>query len=147
MKYHKTDRVLMIINDEIVDASLLQRYGFLLYKQYQPELSKISNYRKELKFYEDWKPFYFGPFSKDLDTDIKTSIINKLLVKRDRRKLFSYNYYLTLDGRKRWRFLQSIFVKEMESIQKRIKHLQGIEVERLLIGIYEKYPEYNKLRQ
>ncbi len=140
------DRVLMIISDTTIRGSTrLQKYGFLLHKQYKKELSRIARNHAELKFYDDWKPLWYGPFSKDLEEDIKTcastGTIEKTLVDQD---LELYRYALTLKGRVQWRKILRESGNETRAIHEKIANLQTIRLERLLEGIYHAYPEYTK---
>ena len=70
MDFSRTDRILLAINGATIHGTTrLQKYGFLLYKQHERELSAISSKDPALKFYDDWKPFWFGPFSESLSKD------------------------------------------------------------------------------
>ena len=52
------ERVLFIINDNVINGSTrFQKYGFLLFKQYQKEL---QSYYRDFKFYDDWIPHNLG---------------------------------------------------------------------------------------
>lgn len=140
------DRVLVILNDSTINGTTrLQKYGFLLSKQYKKELTSISNSRQALAFYEDWEPLWYGPFSKNLQRDVKECVrdglINKEIIDADRN---SYQYTPTLSGRVRWRKLTAEFQNEMIAIHKKITNLQNMRQELLIEGIYNAYPKYIK---
>ena len=146
MEFAGMDRILMIVSDATVHGTTrLQKYGFLLYKQYEQELSAISRGNPMLRFYEDWKPFWFGPFSESLSKDIQAcvdaDIIYKEMVDPARN---SYRYSPTIYGRMRWRQLLSEFQTEITAIHEKVMNLQRMRLERLLQGIYDAYPEYTK---
>ena len=82
-QFRSADRALIVISDATIHGSTrLQKYGFLLYKQYGKELSKISGNESALKFYEDWKAFWYGPFSKSLMEDIDECVTRNLCIKK-----------------------------------------------------------------
>ena len=140
------DRILMIINDNTIHGTTrLQKYGFLLFKQYEWELRRIANMQADLKFYDDWKSFWYGPYSECLNKDVQKCIenktISKLLVDKNRNK---YNYSLTIRGRAVWREMLNRFHVEMPEIETKIRNLQKIGLETLLSGVYSAYPEYTK---
>ena len=138
------DRALMIVNDFTIHGSTrLQKYGFLLSKQYADELSSISHKEPKLQFYDDWKPLWYGPFSKNLEDDINECVESRLVYKEPiDLRLNSYRYSFTLRGRIRWRKMHTNFQNEMNSIYEKIANLQKIQLERLLERIYAAYPEY-----
>ena len=56
-----TDRILMIIGDLTINGTTrLQKYGFLLHMKHGHDLKTISKTQKELEFYSDWKPYWYG---------------------------------------------------------------------------------------
>ena len=146
MELENTDRALMIVSDATIHGTTrLQKYGFLLHKQYGQELSAILRSNPDVGFYGDWKPFWFGPFSESLSKDIQACVeaglIYKELVDPARN---SYRYSLTVRGRRRWRQLLSEFTSEITAIHEKVANLQGVRLERLLQRIYDAYPEYTK---
>ena len=147
MEYHGSDRVLMIVADTtILGSTRLQKYGFLLYKQYERELLDISRDNRELKFYDDWKPYWYGPFSEILRKDISACVDEHHLVYKEMadqsRNLHAYS--LTIRGRVRWRQMLDALGPEMTAIHGKIMNLQRVRLERLLEGVYNLYPEYTK---
>ena len=144
MEYTGMDRVLLTMGDAAVfGTTRLQRYGFLLHKQYWKELSAISNKYGSLKFYDDWKPYWFGPHSESMDRDTKACVDAKLIYKDMVDPVMNlHRYGLTTSGRTRWRRLLGEFGREMEAIRKRVASLQEMRLERLLQGVYDAYPEY-----
>ena len=146
MVLESTDRALMILSDATVHGTTrLQKYGFLLHKQYGREVSAILRDNPNMGFYDDWKPFWFGPFSESLSKDIQACVdaglVYKELVDPARN---SYRYSLTVRGRKRWRQLLGEFTSEITTIHEKVMNLQGMRLERLLQRIYDAYPEYTK---
>ena len=145
-EYVSRDRLLLAISDTTIHGTTrLQKYGFLLYKQYGKELSAISSKHDNLTFYDDWKPYWFGPYSESLSKDTKAcvddSLVYKDMVDPARN---SYRYSLTMSGRMRWRKIMSEFHTEMTAIREKIMNLQKMRLERLLQGVYDAYPEYTK---
>lgn len=147
MRLENTDRVLVIVSDATIHGTTrLQKYGFLLHKQYGKEVSAILRANPEMKFYDDWKPFWFGPFSESLSKDVRACVDAGLIYKElmDPARN-SYRYGLTVSGRGRWRQLLGEFTPEITAIHEKIANLQGIRLERLLQRIYDAYPKYTKL--
>ncbi|MXX20812.1 MAG: hypothetical protein F4W68_05645 [Cenarchaeum sp. SB0661_bin_35] len=143
-KFSESDRALMVISDAMIYGSTrLQKYGFLLTKQYKKEMDGIAKAAPELKFYDDWEPLWFGPFSrslaKDIDICMQSGLIYQEPVKLSQN---SFRYGLTLKGRRRWRAMLHKSSKEITAIQKKVMNLQKMRLERLLEGIYYAYPEY-----
>ena len=65
-EYVSRDRLLLAISDTTIHGTTrLQKYGFLLYKQYGKELSAISSKHDNLTFYDDWKPYWFGAIQRE----------------------------------------------------------------------------------
>ena len=140
------DRVLMIISDSTIHGTTrLQKYGFLLSKQYEWELRNIASMQAELKFYDDWMPFWYGPYSESLDKDVKkcakNGTVSMLLMDEALNK---YQYSLTIKGRAVWRGMLNRFHDGMPAIDAKIRNLQKIGLETLLSGVYSAYPEYTK---
>lgn len=145
-QFNSADRALVIINDvEIHRSTRLQKYGFLLSQQYKKELSKMALNCPDLKFYTDWEAFWYGPFSKSLQTDVNTCVENKLIRKTliDQNQN-SYKYALTIKGRLRWRKILDASRNEVSAIHEKVSYLQTMRLERLLEGIYYAYPNYTK---
>ena len=139
------DRVLFVINDnEIKGSTRFQKYGFLLWEQYQKELKKIASVHESLVFYDDWKPHYYGPFSTELQNDIDACIKNGLLCKSKGDGLKLDIYWLTLKGRIRWRkfFTDDEYYEEAKKINDKIRNLQKVHYYSLLRQIYKEYPKY-----
>ena len=140
------DRVLMIISDGTIHGTTrLQKYGFLLSKQYEWELRNIANMQAELKFYDDWMPFWYGPYSESLNNDVKkcaaNGTVSMLLVDKALNK---YQYSLTIKGRAIWRRMLNKFQDDMSAIDTKVRNLQKTGLETLLSGVYSAYPEYTK---
>ena len=146
IRYVPADRILMIINDTtIVGRTRLQKYGFLLSRQYEGELSRISRMTNELKFYNDWKPYWYGPFSDDLRADLteyEKEMVETEMITDSYAEVIRYS--LTIKGRVRWRAMLEQFGDEMHSIHDKIRELQSIRLERLLECVYNAYPEFTK---
>lgn len=141
------DRVLFIINDNLIHGSTrFQKYGFLLYKQYSKELEKLENTFSEFDFYDDWTPYYYGPYSKTLEKNIQTAIdlklLNRIEDRNEHSKKTTHLYSLTLRGRIRWRKFLSDAPKEMKIINEKIRELQHKDFYVLLRQIYDAYPDY-----
>lgn len=139
-----SDRALMVVSDAMVHGSTrMQKYGFLLAKQYKKETDRISKTAPSLEFYDDWEPLWFGPFSRSLAKDIDTCVKNSLIRKEPlRMSPDSYRYSFTIQGRAQWRNMVDKFRGDMTAIRKKVAHLQRVSLESLLEGIYIAYPEY-----
>ena len=141
----------MVISDTVIHGSTrLQKYGFLLYKQYGKELSRIADKTargntSELRFYDDWEPLWYGPFSRGLKEDTGACVSAGLVhMAPANQELKSHRYALTIRGRVRWRRILHECPKEIEAVHEKIANLQATRLERLLEGIYHAYPEYTK---
>ena len=137
-------RILFIINDNIVQGSTrFQKYGFLLFKQYQKELTKLKTNYPTFNFYDDWKPHHFGPYSEQLRQDIISCINDGILDKKIIVGKKEYKQYmLTLKGRVLWRKLFSKTTDEMIKINDKIRYLQTMNLMEILKQIYDAYPSY-----
>ena len=141
------DRLLFIINDNMIYGSTrFQKYGFLLFKQYEKELKELGIAFSNFNFYADWKAHYYGPYSKELEKDIENTISSKLLIKSEHKvdgsEKIAHIYSLTLRGRARWRKLFNKVPEEIIEINKKIQNLQNKNFYTLLKEIYDVYPEY-----
>ncbi|MXY60768.1 MAG: hypothetical protein F4Y82_01450 [Cenarchaeum sp. SB0665_bin_23] len=143
-KFSKSDRALMVVSDATIYGSTrLQKYGFLLTQQYKKEMEGIAKATPELKFYDDWAPLWFGPFSKSLAKDIDACMQNGLIYKEPvKLSQNSFRYGLTLKGRRKWRAMLHKSTKDITAIHKKVMNLQKMRLERLLEYIYYAYPEY-----
>lgn len=145
-QFESADRALVIISDaEIHGSTRLQKYGFLLSRQYKKELSSLASNCPGLKFYDDWEPLWYGPFSRSLQKDVETCVSGGLISKTlTDPGLGSYRYAPTLRGRVRWRKILDASGKEIRDIHEKASNLQSMRLERLLEEIYHAYPEYTK---
>ena len=139
------DRPLLIINDfTIAGSTRFQKYGFLLHKEYGAYIISLSE-RCNIKFYDDWKPYHFGPFSKSLKEDLKecvdTRVIQTINVSTGNEGRMMTTYSLTPKGRTKWVEIWDK-VPEIPSIVKQIQSLQKIPYYILLGQIYRAYPEF-----
>ena len=146
VQFTSEDRVLIILNDNTINGTTrLQKYGFLLAKQYVKELSSMSERRQSLTFYDDWEALWYGPFSRGLQKDVEKCVGGGLVTKEPMdASTNSYRYALTIRGRARWRKMLAEFQNETIAICEKISSLQKMRQERLLEGIYNAYPEYTK---
>lgn len=139
------NRVLLIINDNTIHGSIrFQKYGFLLYKQYERDLKDIEISFPNLGFYDDWKAHYYGPYSEELEKDIEKCVSNNFIRKSSvitEKKQKMYMYTLTIKGRTEWRAMYDK-IDEMAQIDKKIKNLQKIPYYTLIRQIYNAYPKY-----
>ena len=140
------DRVLMIIGNEMIHGrGRLQRYGFLLSEQYGSKLEQISKIDEKLKFYADWKPHYYSPFSKKLEDDVDNCIDKGFVGVQDIDKLHKLDrYFLTYRGSTRWRRMCVKHKENMKAIVEKVGKLQTIPLEDLILRIDLKYPQYAK---
>ncbi len=139
------DRVLFIINDNVIQgATRFQKYGFVIFKQYQKELAELNlSYNRSFNFYEDWKPHRFGPYSEQLTQDIKNCVTNGILDEKmiDKDRGFK-QYFLTLKGRIKWRKIFFNTTDEVIKINNKIRYLQTMKLVELLRQVYDAYPKY-----
>ena len=136
----------MVVSDATIHGSArIQRYGFLLYKQHGKEMGTIADRKPALRFYDDWEPLWYGPFSRSLNLDVKACMRNGLMY-REPANLGqdSHSYSLTIRGRVQWHGMLREFNDEMDTIRRKIRKLQKIRLERLLEGVYNAYPESTK---
>lgn len=142
----EADRPLLVINDFAVWGSTrVQKYGFLLRQLHGKEMTTIHEIYG-IKFYDDWKAFWYGPYSYNLHQDLETCIANgsvvKLnLAKMDREK--KHVFQLTPRGRLRWRQL-FMSIPEIPIIVKTIGEYQKIPYYTLLNRVYSGWPEFAK---
>ncbi len=137
------ERVLFIINDNAVHgATRLQKYGFLLHKQYRKELSELA-IEYMVPFYDDWKAYHYGPFSRQLEADIEKCVDAGLIKKDAGSGNHKYDIYsLTTKGRVKWRRLLAEKTSEIGDLHEKIRLLQAENLRTLLTKIYNAYPEY-----
>lgn len=145
MTLQPEERVLLIISDcTIAGATRLQKYGFLLRKQFGKELSKIED-RYGISFYTDWKAHHYGPYSEQLSRDIKTCV-DRRLVEEQNAKGPTGNRYMrygfTTKGRRVWRTILGNNTKEVSDISDKVRFLQATNTGKLLRDIYTEYPAY-----
>ena len=146
MELVETDRALLIICDTtIYGTTRLQKYGFLISKQFGKELADISFGEKDQPFYNDWEALWYGPFSKGLQKDVDECARERLIYKEPiDTNQNTYQYGLTTKGRIRWRKIYAKFTDAVNPIHKKVMNLQKVRLERLLERIYTAYPEYTK---
>ena len=139
-------RVLLIINDNvIIGTTRIQKYGFLLYQQHKKELTKIKKGRfLNLDFYNDWEPYYYGPFSRKLKEDLATCIQKQLVSVKDANTENTKRYMLTIKGRSKWRDILFDSTPAVVKINEKIRSMQTIRLFELLRHVYVEYPKYTK---
>lgn len=140
----ETDRIVFILNDYAVwGKTRLQKYGFLLSELYEYEMRQIHN-KHNIKFYDDWKPHWYGPFSQDLKDDLDACIENQLVAKLDMSKMQREKpdmYQLAILGRIRLRQLLPK-VPEMQLLAKAVGSYQKVPYYTLLNRIYSGWPGF-----
>ena len=139
----------MIINGDTIHGSTrLQKYGFLLSKQCRWELGKIAKKQPQLNFYDDWKPRWYEPYSKQLNEDMLKCIENKTVSQILEDKIQNkYRYFLTFKGQAVWHDIcERLLSIELSSICAKIQNLQKINLETLLSTVYLTYPEFTEHR-
>ena len=142
-QFSQSDRALIVVGDETIRGSTrLQKYGFLLHKQYEKEMSRIAAKMQVLEFYNDWEPLWYWPFSRGLSEDVQTCVDSRLIYKEPSGLPDSYRYGLTIPGLVKWREMLREFDDEMTAIHKGVMNLQKVRLERLLEGMYNAYPEF-----
>ena len=145
----REEQVLFIINDNsVAGRTRLQKYGFLLSKQYKKHVSKLEK-THDVSFYKDWKPYHNGPYSQTLADDIEKAVKQNLLQKRTIHggKDMYVLYSLTAKGREKWREILNASPNQIVDICHEIRFLQATDTNYLLRDIYVKYPEYAAINQ
>lgn len=141
MKLDPEDRVLFIMNDmAVIGATRFQKHGFLLWKQYGKELQSLESVYDGFKFYDDWIPYYFGPYSRDLKADIAVNVKNGII--KEARFENTMRYTLTIKGRVKWRKIFAKSGAEMDRIGEKIRHMSDTPLYEMLKAIYKSYPQY-----
>ena len=142
IEYLPEERMLLVLNDMVVDETRIHRYAFLLARQHSDELGRIARKNVFLPWYDDWEPACNGPSSKALSHDITKSIAYRFVgkVESDYPGLCSYG--LTIKGRAKWRKLANEFSKEVKRIGDRVRKLQSMASDMLCAGMMESYPRY-----
>lgn len=142
-RFSRSDRALIIVGDEVVRGSTrLQKYGFLLHKQYEKEMSRIAAGMPVLEFYDDWEPLWYRPFSMGLSRDVQACVERRLIYMEQSGPPNQHVYGLTIPGLVKWREMLRRFDGEMTAIRKGVTNLQKVRLERLLEGVYGAYPEF-----
>ena len=138
------ERVLFIVGDTVIHGNTrFQKYGFLLFKQFDKELKKLkNNCDMDQNYYDDWKPHYYGPFSKQLETDIDKCVNDEILIKTHDEERNCDRYELTLKSRQKWRKIFEKCPNELITINDKIRYLQTMSLHNLLEQIYDAYPKY-----
>lgn len=130
-------RLLLVMQDLVIGGrTRVQKYGFLIYKQYWDEV-------KECGFYSDWKPHNFGPYSPSLAEDLAAAVQEGYV----EEETDSYNgstitkYRLTIRGTTKYRSM----LKDrdfMNQINEMLRNQQNKSLMSILKQIYRDYPEY-----
>lgn len=141
------ERLLVIINDNVINGSTrFQKYGFMLHKQYNKTLQKFAKKYPGFSFYDDWVPYYYGPYSKTLEDDIeKCKDAGLLEVTAVENTTNQKRHSLTARGRIKWRKLFDNTTDQIIEINDIIRRLQVTSTENILKSIYKKYPEFTKM--
>lgn len=140
------DRVLFIINDMAVRGSTrMQKYGFLLSKQHERDLYIPQMENEGFRFYSDWEPYYFGPYSRELRDDIEKGASNGNVIARKHGRATTYS--LALRGRARWRAILARYPYETKRMAAGIRRLQTVPLHELLRQVYAAYPKYAEKSQ
>lgn len=141
IEFYSEDRVLFIIHDKVIrGATRFQKYGFLLYQQYDLELAELKINWPSFNFYNDWMPHHYGPYSKELAADMKASIENKIIGHAVINDITHFS--LTIRGRDRWRKFFVRAEQDMKKIIEKVEYLQGVSLRGLLKQIYGNYPKF-----
>ena len=127
----------------ITGDDILQKYGFILSMQCKDELKRIADVDPQLKFYDDWVPNMFSPYSQRLKDDIEEYIENGMITKTQ-EDMFNSTYYITSGGRRARININHMFCDDMTAIDKEIRKLNNTDFVKLLQGINDMYPEYSK---
>lgn len=139
-----SDRPLYIINDATIrGATRLQKYGFLLAKQYEPEMRALAA-KHGISFYADWEPRQFGPYSESLAEDVRECMVEGLVQRTVDSTANKHNVYifnLTIRGRARWRKL-FLRVREISHFAIKVRSMQDYGYYTLIDNIYTAYPEF-----
>ena len=127
---------------------LLGILGNIKYKTRLEKLAFLCEMEifKSCKWYDDWKPYMYGPFSlkllEDMDRLEKDGLVGIHTVK-DPFGHDTKEYLLTESGRHKFNELIAPYVKECRQIRESLsKYNMFASNMPLLRKVYNKYPEY-----
>ena len=139
MEVNSLDRVLLIINEHVIEGTTrLQKYGFLMKQNYNKEL-------EDFDFYNDWKALYYGPYSEQLTKDIESGVEQRLISKYKSVTLNEYDTQkitLTIKGRHRLRQISEQYKKIINDVYEMSTNLQKKPLRIILRDVYLSYPNY-----
>ncbi len=127
---------------DVKHKTRLQKYLFLADKQ----LLKTRQPKTKHLVYE-WKPHYYGPFSRHVDICVKDAVKAKLVelfTIHETNKNPDIGYRLTMKGHAEFRRLLSNFNETSSLIRGMLLKFQKDPTVQLLDFVYWMYPEYTK---
>lgn len=139
MSEHKSDLPILLVGtlNSIRTMTRFQKFAFLADKEIFTAVDK----------YSDWKPHYFGPFSRDLQSDVDAYCKDELLKETDVVHPVSDDYVssysLTLTGRKEFNSLYNNNVSTIKKISAFLSPYQFHNTNAsLLYYVYANYKDY-----
>ena len=132
------DRLILLINQTTIRGKTrLQKYGFLTYNLYRPDLTPLN-------FYSDWEAYHYGPYSMDLTCDLqyaeKTGLVKTELAESGSSKVVIYS--LGPKGHKRLSRLSCDHRDLINNIHETSINLNKKPLPVLIKEIYADYPKY-----
>jgi len=136
---NKTDFPLILIgiHDYVEGATRLQKYAFLLAMRHK-ELKKIG-------FYDDWEASDYGPFSKQLASDLDTNVRKGLIGRYKLKNRYDYDverFSVLGEGKNIVDSFGSLYPSEYDQIVKLTSSYQNKTLSQLLQDVYYLYPKY-----
>lgn len=132
------DRLVLLINQTTIRGKTrLQKYGFLAYHLYRPDLMPFD-------FYSDWEACHYGPYSMDLTCDLqhaeKTGLVKTELAESGSGKVVIYS--LGPKGHQRLSLLSRDHRSLINNIHETSINLNKKPLPVLVEEIYVDHPEY-----
>lgn len=137
MKRSDFPLILIGMHDYVEGATRLQKYGFLLAMRHK-ELKKLG-------FYDDWEASDFGPFSKQLASDLDTNVKNGLIGRYKLKNRYDFDverFSVLGEGKNIVDDFGNLHPSEYDKMLKLTSSYQNKTLSQLLQDVYYLYPNY-----
>lgn len=130
--------ILIGMGKVVEGATRLQKYAFL-------SAMKIKKLH-ELDFYDDWVASHYGPFSRELASDLNVSVMTGKIGKYKVKNAYGYDVerFSLMDGREKVDQFMREHPPEYKQMQEIIDKYQAKSLSELLQDVYFQYPQYAK---
>lgn len=130
--------ILIGIAKVVEGATRLQKYGFL-------SAMKIKGLQK-LDFYDDWIASHYGPFSRELASDLTISVMTGKIGKYKVKNAYGYDVekFSLTDGNDKVDQFMEEHNPEYKQMKEIIEKYQAKTLSELLQDVYFQYPQYAK---